>query len=293
MITVNTAFKHDLKSGLKPTTIVLGLAGVALMFSAAGTIVIVPAGFRGAVFNCMNGVEKRTLTEGTHLLVPILESPVLYEVRTQTYTMSHTFDEGEKQGDDSVTALSADGQKVHIDVSVRYHLNADEIDKLHDQIGPNYLSKIIRPEAQTVIRNIVSRYTVTQLYSNARQEIQEQMKQQMLIGLGKYNIILDDLLLRNIGFSDAFASAIEQKQVALQEAERMKYVLQKEELEKQRKIIAATGDAEAIRRRAAALKENPLLIQYEYVQKLAPNVKAIISNQKSLMNIGNLLDDEK
>jgi regulator of protease activity HflC (stomatin/prohibitin superfamily) len=276
-----------------PGTIFLGLIVVLIVFLAAGAMVIVPAGFRGAVFNCFNGVEKRTLSEGTHLLVPILESPVLYEVRTQTYTMSHAFDEGEKQGDDSVTALSADGQKVHIDVSVRYHLNAEEIDKLHDQIGPQYLAKIIRPEAQTVIRNIVSRYTVTQLYSNARQDIQEQMKQQMLTGLGKYNIILDDLLLRNIGFSDAFASAIEQKQVALQDAERMKYVLQKEELEKQRKIIAATGDAEAIKRRAAALKENPLLIQYKYVQKLAPNVKAVIADQKMLMNVGDIFKEEK
>lgn len=280
-------------NSITPATIGLGVLGIMLMFTAAGTMVIVPAGFRAAVFNCVSGVEHRTLSEGTHLMVPILESPVMYEVRTQTYTMSHAFDEGEKQGDDSVNALSADGQKVHIDVSVRYHLNADEIYKLHDQIGPQYLAKIIRPEAQTVIRNIVSRYTVTQLYSNARQEIQEQMKDQMVAGLGKYNIILDDLLLRNIGFSDAFASAIEQKQVALQEAERMKYVLQKEELEKQRKVIAATGDAEAIKRRAAALRENPLLIQYEYVQKLAPNVKAVIADQKMLMNVGDIFKDEK
>ncbi|HEY9684630.1 MAG TPA: prohibitin family protein [Oculatellaceae cyanobacterium] len=276
----------------QPMAAAMGVLGIALCFTAAGTMVIVPAGSRGAVFNAIHGVEKRTLNEGTHFLVPILETPVLYEVRTQTYTMSHSFDEGEKQGDDSVACLSADGQKVHIDVSVRYHLNAEEIYKLHDQIGPQYLAKIIRPEAQTVIRNIVSNYTVTQLYSSARQEIQDQMKEQMKAGLGKYNIILDDLLLRNIAFSDAFATAIEQKQVALQEAERMKYVLQREELEKQRKVIAAAGDAEAIRRRAAALKENPQLIKYEYVQKLAPNVKAVIADQKVLMNVGNLFDDD-
>ena len=68
----------------------------------------------------------------------------------------------------------------------------------------------------------------------------------MAAGLSKSYIALDELLLRNIGFSDAFATAIEQKQVALQDAERMKYVLQKEESEKQRKIIQATGEAEAI-----------------------------------------------
>jgi prohibitin 2 len=264
----------------------------ALFIGLTGLVVVVPAGFRGAIFNCLSGVEHRNLIEGTHMLVPILQSPVLYEVRTQTYTMSHAVDEGEKAGDDSVTALSGDGQKVHVDVSVRYHLNADEVWKLHDEIGPHYLEKIIRPQAQTVIRNVVSQYTVTQLYSAARQDIQAKMKEQMEQGLGRNDIVVDDLLLRNIAFSDAFAQAIEQKQVALQEAERMKYVLQREEAEKNRKIIAATGDAEAIRRKALALRENPLLVQYEYVQKLAPNVKAVIADQKTLLSIGDLFKDE-
>jgi len=61
--------------------------------------------------------------------------------------------------------------------------------------------------------------------------------------------------------------------------------------EKQRKIIAATGDAESIRLRALALKENPQLIRYEYVQKLAPNVKAVIADHKMLINLGDVLND--
>ena len=225
--------------------------------------------------------------------MPFIETPTTYEVRTNTYTMSGTDDEGNKAGDDSVTALSADGQKVRIDVSWRYHLMPNEIYKLHDQIGPNYIEKVIRPEGQTVIRNIISGYTVTQLYSAARQDIQAKMAEQMAAGLSKSYIALDELLLRNIGFSDAFATAIEQKQVALQDAERMKYVLQKEESEKQRKIIQATGEAEAIRRRGTALKECPVLIQYEYVEKLAPNVKAVIADQKMLMNIGSIFDQKE
>ncbi len=267
---------------------VLGATGI---FCLSGAFVTVPAGERAAVFDMFQGVEDRTLTEGTHLLKPIIERPVLYDVRTQTYTMSGTYDEGEKKGDDSVTALSADGQHVKIDMTVRYHLRPDEISQLHDKIGPAYVEKIIRPTAQTVVRNVVSKYTVTQLYSAARSDIEKSMYEEMKGDISKYYISLDELLLRNISFSDAFAQAIEQKQVALQDAERMKYVLQKEEAEKERKIIAATGEAEAIRRRAQALKENPLLVQYEYVQKLAPNVKAVIADQKMLINAGGLFAD--
>ena len=70
----------------------------------------------------------------------------------------------------------------------------------------------------------------------------------------------------------------------------MKYVLQKEEAEKERKIIAASGEAEAIRRRGLALRENPLLVKYEYVAKLAPNVKAVIADQKTIFSVSDLLD---
>jgi regulator of protease activity HflC (stomatin/prohibitin superfamily) len=264
---------------------------IGVMFAAiTGCIVIVPAGYRAAVFNCFNGVEPQTLSEGTHVLVPFIERPKVYEVRTHTYTMSSTDDEGSKRGDDSITALSADGQKVKIDASIRYRLKPEEVWILHDQIGPDYVEKVIRPEAQTVIRNVVSGYTVTQLYSAARQDIQAKMAEQMQAGLSKSHMDLDEFLLRNIAFSEAFAQAIEQKQVALQEAERMKYVLQKTEAEKQRQIIAATGEAEAIRRRGQALKECPLLVKYEYVQKLSPNVKAVIADQRMIFNVGDLFD---
>ncbi|MBY0547363.1 MAG: hypothetical protein K2W95_08735 [Candidatus Obscuribacterales bacterium] len=104
-------------------------------------------------------------------------------------------------------------------------------------------------------------------------------------------IPLSEVLIRNISFSDDFTKTVEQKQVALQEAERMKYVLQKEESEKSRKVIAATGEAEAIRRRGEALLENPLLIRYEYVQKLAPNIKVVVADQKTMMSMGDLLQE--
>ena len=73
----------------------------------------------------------------------------------------------------------------------------------------------------------------------------------------------------------------------------MKYVLIKENSEKQRKIIEAEGQAAAISKKGAALKANPLLIRYEYVDKIAPGVKTIITNQSSILNFpGDMLKDE-
>lgn len=274
----------------KPWILGYGILSVISIVAVSGACVVVPAGHRAVVFNAFTGVEPRTLADGTHLLMPFVETPVKYDVRTQTYTMSVVYDEGDKKGDDSISALSADGQTVKIDLSVRYHLRPGEVWQLHRDLGSDYVEKVIRPEAQTVVRNVISKYTVTQLYSAERTEIQNSIGDQMRTGLAKYHIELAELLLRNIGFSEAFTNAIEQKQVAMQEAERMKYVLQKEEAEKERKIIAASGEAEAIRRRGLALRENPLLVKYEYVAKLAPNVKAVIADQKTIFSVSDLLD---
>jgi prohibitin 2 len=268
-----------------------GCVLLAVVAIPAGTLVTVAAGHRAAVFNMLSGVEHHAMGEGTHLIVPFVQSPVMYDVRTQTYTMSGFHDEGERKGDDAICALSADGQKVKLDVTVRYHLDPDSVWQVHQAVGPEYLEKIIRPEAQTVVRNSVAKFTVTELYSSNREHIQSSMAEQLGQSMKNYHIILDELLIRNVSFSEAFSQAIEQKQVALQDAERMKYVLLKEEAEKNRKIIAATGEAEAMRRRGQALRENPQLVRYEYVQKLAPNVKVVIADQKTLVNLGDLVKD--
>lgn len=272
------------------TTCVAGVSLLAIT-SIFGSIVTVPAGHRAAIFNMFSGVEHHTMGEGTHVIAPLIQSATQYDVRTQTYTMSGIHDEGEKKGDDAIYALSLDGQTVKLDVSIRYHLEPDKVWQVHQLVGPSYLEKIIRPEAQTVVRNLVARFTVTELYSSNREKIQQLMTEQMDKSLKRYDIVLDEVLVRNVSFSDAFSQAIEQKQVALQEAERMKYVLLREEAEKNRKIIAATGEAEAMRRRGQALKDNPQLMRYEYVQKLSPNIKVVIADQKTLVNLGDIVKD--
>jgi len=88
------------------------------------------------------------------------------------------------------------------------------------------VDKVIRPEARTVVRNVISSFAVTEVYSTKRQIIQAQLEEQMAKTLLRNYIVLDGLLIRNISFTDAFAQAVEKKQVAMQDAERMKYVLQ-------------------------------------------------------------------
>jgi len=206
-------------------------------------LVVVPAGTRAVVFNSLTGLKPQPLGEGLHLLLPLVETPIFYDVRTQTYTMASQ--RSENQGDDALKVLSADGQQISLDVSVRFRLDPDQVAHLHQTIGPSYVDKVIRPEVRTVVRNELALHRAIAVFSEEREQIQENVERQLSSIFAENDLILQNVLLRNVRFSDQFQTAIEQKQIAEQEKERERFLVEKAELEKQRLVILAEGEAQA------------------------------------------------
>jgi regulator of protease activity HflC (stomatin/prohibitin superfamily) len=101
---------------------------------------------------------------------------------------------------------------------------------------------------------------------------------------------LDEVLLRDIRFPAEFQNAIEQKQVAEQQAQQMIFEVDRARSEKQQKIVQAQGESDALRKVADALTKNPQLIQYEYIHKLSPDAKVIITDSKTIISLGDLLN---
>jgi prohibitin 2 len=251
--------------------------------------IVVDPGEKAVIFNKATGNLRVTPNEGFYFLVPLIEEPTVYDMKARTYTMSIATLEGEIKGDDSLQALTSDGQNVMLDISVRYHPDIDNLDKLHRRIGVDYVNKVLRPQVRSIVRMIVSEYPVLDVYSGKRLLIQAEIEKKMSDSLKKNYITCEEVLLRNVQFSPEFQQAIENKQIAQQEAQRMKYVLEKQELEKTRKIIEATGEAESLRLKGKALADNPLLIQYEYVKLLSPNIQAIITDQNAIFNFSDFI----
>ena len=279
---VNLNFQNNQFKGVS-IGIIIAIFIALIVLSKA--ILIVNAGERVVIFNSIKGVEERTLSEGLHFLIPGIQNPIAYSVRTETYTMaSDETTRRDRNTDEALKCLTSDGQKITMDMSVRYNLIPEKVWQLHQKVGQYFEQKIIRPEVRSVVRNTISAYPVIQVYSEKRQVIQDEIQSKLRTSLEKYDINLSEVLIRNVKFTDEFAKAIEMKQVALQESERMKYILAKERQEKERRIISAQGEAAAIREKGAALRANPLLIQYEYVQKLTPGITTIITDQTSIMN---------
>src|SRR5262249_35286889 len=159
-----------------------------------------------------------------------------YDVKTVTYTMSKTPNEGQVKGDDSVQALTSDGQQVDVDISVLYHPDPNRIVELHRLIGEDYENKIVRPSSRSVTRTAVSKYAVIDVYGAKRAQIQEEITAELRPLFEKNYLMMDSLLVRNVDFSAEFKKAIEMKQIAQQMAERKKYELEQERIEKDRKI---------------------------------------------------------
>jgi prohibitin 2 len=273
---------------MRPRIIFIIALAIIVIVILANTVLVVDAGETAVIFNSITG-GLSTRYSGTHILVPGMQKPILYDTRVQTYTMSASYSEGEVKGDDALETLTKDGQIVKMDISVRFHLDPANVDKLHKEIGPDYINKVIRPEIRNQLRLQVSAYPVTEVYAEKRSEIQSRTYDMLLPKFAKNYMILDEILIRNVRFSPEFEKAIEQKQIAQQQAQQMQYTLEREKLEKERKIIEAQGEAESIRLKGEVLATNPALIQYEYVQKIAPGVQTIITDGKSILSLGDIL----
>jgi regulator of protease activity HflC (stomatin/prohibitin superfamily) len=218
-----------------------------------------------------------------------------YSVAQQTYTMASTTNEGQIQGDDSIQARTKDGQQVFIDASVIYKADPTQIIELHINWQNRYEEMVVRPVSRAAIRNAVSQFGVEELVSTKRAELESAIRTEIEAKLKANNVIMSDFLMRNIRFSDEYAAAVEQKQVAEQQAQQAKFVVEskKQEAEQARQtaqgqadaaVIASKGAAEArLIQAEAEAKANqllaqsltPELVQYQYVLKLAPGVQSI------------------
>jgi len=273
---------------MKPRLLVVIALLVFGIIMLANTVLVIDAGHSAVIFNQVTG-GLSAQDQGTHILVPGMQKPTIYDTRVQTYTMSASYGEGEVKGDDALEALTKDGQIVKLDISVRFHIDKTKLADLHQKIGTGYIDKVVRPQVRNVLRLAVSGYPVTEVYTEKRIEIQNTSFRELQPKFQKNDLVLDEVLIRQVTFSAEFQKAIEQKLIAQQESQRMQYVLERETQEKERKIIEAQGEAESIRLKGVALANNPALIQYEYVQKITPGINTIITDGKSILSLGDLV----
>lgn len=158
-------------------------------------------------------VTGRELTEGLNFKLP---SPVekVWVVDTRI----------QKQ-EASAQAASADLQVISSTLAVNFHLDRTKVGAIYRTVGPQYEDRILAPAIQEVFKATTAKYTASQLLTE-RPQVKEDARKLLLDRLSTYGIILDDLSIVNFDFSPEFNRAIEQKQIAQQDAERAGYRLE-------------------------------------------------------------------
>ncbi len=243
-------------------TIVFLILGLILFRS---TIIFVPAGHVGVVFDRGRGVLPSTMREGLNFAIPFWQHVTLFDTRLQEYTMSTEVDEGAIRRDDALDAPTSDGQQVKVDATILFKVNGAQAADLYKTIGVDYVNKLIRPFGRSQIRMIISRYTAPAIYSEKRQEAEDVMHKELSVLLKPKHLIVDKVLLRAVYFSPEYSNAIEQKVIAEQKVKQAEYEVKEATQRAQAKIAEAKGLAEAQQLQKASLTQE--FLQLEAIKK--------------------------
>lgn len=183
-------------------------------------------------------VTGRELGEGLAVVWPFgVNNVTVYDIKVQKEVAA-------------TQAATKDLQDVSAEVVLNYHLNRGDVSKIHQTIGATYKDKIISPALSEIFKSASAKYNASELVTD-RATLKKDVYDQLGTRLGKYGIAVDDVSITNFKFSDSFSRAIEEKQVAQQNAERAKFNLE-----------AAQTDAQAQAAQAETLSDN-------YLKKLA------------------------
>jgi prohibitin 2 len=220
---------------------------LALVIILSRSLFTVGAGEVGVIFDPLGGgVQTMEAQEGLNVKPP-WASVAKYNIKTQDYTMAAIAEEGQLKRADRVKTVTSEGLYVGLDITVLYKIDAAKADELRSTVGTEgeYQQIIVRPSIRSTIREIVSDHEASDIYGEGRATVEVEIFDRLVSILQPRNVYVEQVLLREVELPAELTKAIEAKKQAEQEALRMQYVLEKEELEKERKLIEADGIAGA------------------------------------------------
>lgn len=254
-----------------------GVAAVAFLVLLGGALsaVIVPAGNVGVV-TAFGQVQSDTLPPGLHFRAPFINTVYLIDTRVQP----HQFQQ--------ITAATQENLTVTITGTMNYHIDGAFASALYQTVGTDFASKIIDPAFSDYLKQITPNYSADSNATNfilaKRDEIRQLTKTQLGANLQRYHIVVDDIYIVDIGYPQEYEASITAKQVAQQQVQTEQQVLAQKQIQAQQAVAVATGQANAaVALATGQAKANDLLnaslsallIQYQAVIKLNPNVQVI------------------
>lgn len=237
----------------KKVKIIVGVCVALLLIVviSIASITIVPAGHKGVTLN-MGAVTGAVMNEGINFKIPFVQNAEIIDVRVKKYESKDN------------SSASKDLQTIKSSIAVNYRVNQDHVADLYQKIGMSYESTVINPAISECIKSVTSRYTAEELITK-RTEVSEEMKKFLQKKLSEKYILVDSFNIINFDFTDAFNTAIEEKQIAEQNALKAKYDLERIKTEAEQAVTKAKGEAEAMKLKNEQISQN--IIYLEFIDK--------------------------
>lgn len=221
-----------------------GIAVVVFIILICSSITSVPVGSTGVVIQ-FGSTTGQTMTDGWHFKVPFIESVV--DISNKVMKI-----------DVAADSISRDLQAITSNISINYHLAAENSADIYKRVGLTYEDTLLQPAIQEAVKAVMAKYSAEELITN-RSVVSSEISEEIRTKISTYGIIIDEFNLTNFSFSDEFDAAIEAKQIA--EQDKIKAATEKEkktieaEAAAAEKTISAEADAEATRVKAEAEAE--------------------------------------
>ncbi|TIB27676.1 hypothetical protein E3P86_04040 [Wallemia ichthyophaga] len=191
----------------------------------------VPGGFKAVLFDRFSGVKDTSTSEGTHLLIPWLQRAILYDCRIKPRNIA-------------TTTGSKDLQMVSLTLRVLSRPDIERLPTIYKGLGLDYEERVLPSIGNEVLKAIVAQFDAAELITQ-REVVSSRIRDDLLKRADEFNIKLEDVSITHMTFGKEFTKAVEQKQIAQQEAERARFVVEKSDQERKANIIRSEGEAEA------------------------------------------------
>lgn len=259
----------------------LGL-GVALAGSVANTALYnVEGGHRAVIFDRFQGVRDTVVGEGTHFLIPWVQKPIIYDIRTRPRSVP------------TVTG-SKDLQNVNITLRLLFRPIPDQLPKIFTNLGIDYDERVLPSIVNEILKAVVAQFDAGELIVQ-RERVSQKISEELTNRSAQFGILLDDISITHLTFGREFTLAVEMKQVAQQDAEKARFTVEKEEQRKKAAVIRAEGDALGAEMIAKAIGEaGEGLIELRkieaaediaYQMSQSPNIVYLPPGQQTLLSI--------